>query len=330
MDLSLVVESGVYAGRALQVLGPRYVIGRDPDCNLRPASESVSRYHCEILVQGGRVTVRDLGSMNGTVVNGRRLEDQAATLRDGDRLEVGPLAFTVRIEAPAGVAGTAQSPGGRTTPPPDNLGAAEEVKAGRRPPPVGARTAPLRPTRPSVSDPTPLPKQTGAPGPATAPVAARQAPAGPARTVPGVPPAPPVLDRTTLPATHDVVPTGTTLHAVPALPPASETRPVPPAPAPAAARTEGETVVESAADTLPPDTPLGTEEIRALDEPVEPAAPADAPPADETEAVAKALTEDAKPLTAPTPNRLKPAGDYEGISKAANDILMKMRPKKRK
>lgn len=65
-------------------------IGRRPGLDLTLPSESVSREHAEISCDGKRVSIRDLGSANGTFVNGRRL-DEEVELRPGDRIQFGSV-----------------------------------------------------------------------------------------------------------------------------------------------------------------------------------------------------------------------------------------------
>lgn len=72
------------------------VVGRRPDSDLRVASQDVSRRHCEIAVAKGKVSVKDLGSSNGTYVNGKRVAE--SDLSAGDRLTIGPLTFVVQID----------------------------------------------------------------------------------------------------------------------------------------------------------------------------------------------------------------------------------------
>ena len=71
-------------------------IGRREDCDLRIAVNDVSRKHCQILLEDGELTVIDLGSSNGTFVNGQRIQKYALTA--GDTLQVGPVAFVVQID----------------------------------------------------------------------------------------------------------------------------------------------------------------------------------------------------------------------------------------
>jgi len=91
----LVVVGGVHDGRVLPVQPP-FLIGRGVECNLRPASDAVSLRHCAIQNRQGRPVILDLGSTNGTFVNGVQLTCDFP-LRDGDELRVGPLHLLVRV-----------------------------------------------------------------------------------------------------------------------------------------------------------------------------------------------------------------------------------------
>ena len=71
-------------------------IGRREDCDLRIAVNDVSRKHCQILLEHGELTVIDLGSSNGTFVNGQRVQKHGLTA--GDTLQVGPVSFVVQID----------------------------------------------------------------------------------------------------------------------------------------------------------------------------------------------------------------------------------------
>ena len=100
MKLSLIVSGGVHGGKAIPINLPQFVIGRDPQCQLRPASAAISKRHCAIMVRGGQVFVRDFGSTNGTFVNGELVQGEVE-LHGGDNLKVGPLEFTVGLEVTA-------------------------------------------------------------------------------------------------------------------------------------------------------------------------------------------------------------------------------------
>jgi DNA-binding winged helix-turn-helix (wHTH) protein len=79
------------------------LIGRGEDCLIRLDSRNVSRHHARLVVSGDRVAVEDLGSKNGTWLNGRRIEG-THELEDGDELAIGQskLVFSVRGPAAAG------------------------------------------------------------------------------------------------------------------------------------------------------------------------------------------------------------------------------------
>ena len=74
-------------GRTLPLSGPRAVIGRSRECEVRVDDANVSRHHCEVVDEAGGWSVVDLGSTNGTELNGRRID--RAGLSDGDRITVG-------------------------------------------------------------------------------------------------------------------------------------------------------------------------------------------------------------------------------------------------
>jgi len=96
MEVRLKVLVGPNAGRELPVVGPKFLVGRAEDCQLRPRSDLISRHHCVLLVEEGLVAVRDFGSKNGTSVNGARVRGECE-LKSGDKLTIGPLEFEVAI-----------------------------------------------------------------------------------------------------------------------------------------------------------------------------------------------------------------------------------------
>jgi pSer/pThr/pTyr-binding forkhead associated (FHA) protein len=101
MKVQLIVVQGKPEGKVIPLAGPKFKIGRGETCHLRPASEQVSREHAEFTITADTVTVNDLGSRNGTLVNGKAITE-AVTLKKGDLVQVGPLTFAVAIEgAPA-------------------------------------------------------------------------------------------------------------------------------------------------------------------------------------------------------------------------------------
>jgi hypothetical protein len=74
-------------GREVPVTGDRVVLGRSRECDIRLADANVSRRHAEVRHEDGSYWVIDLGSTNGTELNGRRIE--RAELSDGDRITLG-------------------------------------------------------------------------------------------------------------------------------------------------------------------------------------------------------------------------------------------------
>jgi pSer/pThr/pTyr-binding forkhead associated (FHA) protein len=99
MKLSLVVlTAGKMEGKVLEIKVPQFLIGRDAECQLRPASPLISKRHCAIHQRDGQVFVEDFGSTNGTHVNDQPVTGEVE-LNNGDLLKVGPIQFTVRLDA---------------------------------------------------------------------------------------------------------------------------------------------------------------------------------------------------------------------------------------
>lgn len=78
-----------------------HVIGRDPGASIWIDSGLVSRRHASITVTRDDVVLTDLGSRNGTFVNGRRI-DSAHAIIDGDRISIGPVQMIVRTRSSPG------------------------------------------------------------------------------------------------------------------------------------------------------------------------------------------------------------------------------------
>ena len=90
---ALVVRAGGgIAGETFTPAGARTLIGRSPECDVFLDDVTVSRRHAELLRDGEQLTIRDLGSLNGTFVNRKRVE--SAALRDGDEVQVGKYRMT--------------------------------------------------------------------------------------------------------------------------------------------------------------------------------------------------------------------------------------------
>jgi pSer/pThr/pTyr-binding forkhead associated (FHA) protein len=102
MKLSLVVAEGAHKGKVIPISLAQFLIGRDPQCHLRPASSMISKRHCALLVRNGKVLVRDFSSTNGTFVNDEKVEGEA-DLNNDDQLKIGPLLFFVKLETTVSV-----------------------------------------------------------------------------------------------------------------------------------------------------------------------------------------------------------------------------------
>jgi hypothetical protein len=83
----LVVMRGPNAGSRFRLDGDLTTAGRHPDSDIFLDDVTVSRRHAEFYREGGRFTVRDVGSLNGTYVNGSRIEE--AELNGGDEVQIG-------------------------------------------------------------------------------------------------------------------------------------------------------------------------------------------------------------------------------------------------
>ena len=73
-------------------------IGRTARADFVVEAALVSRLHCRLTAGRDGLTVEDLGSTNGTLVNGRRVD--RSPLEPGDTLQVGRLSFEVKRDAP--------------------------------------------------------------------------------------------------------------------------------------------------------------------------------------------------------------------------------------
>ncbi|GAA4217851.1 FHA domain-containing protein [Actinocatenispora rupis] len=90
----LVAVRGPSVGTRYPVAADTVTIGRNPGSDIRLDHVTVSRRHAEVHRTGGRFSVADLGSLNGTYVNQERVE--SATLEDGDELQIGKFRLVFR------------------------------------------------------------------------------------------------------------------------------------------------------------------------------------------------------------------------------------------
>jgi DNA-binding winged helix-turn-helix (wHTH) protein len=89
-----------------------HVLGRDPDAEIFLDSPGISRRHALIRISGGRATITDLGSKNGTFVGDQRV-DGSTSLGDGDVIGVGSVKLTLTSRQTPSSTETEQDPGSR-------------------------------------------------------------------------------------------------------------------------------------------------------------------------------------------------------------------------
>jgi S1-C subfamily serine protease len=141
--MQLKISSGGNAGQTVEVTGSEFTIGREAGCELVLADGKASRRHAALKpLPDGRATLYDLGSSNGTFVNGQRI--QSTVLSGGEQIQIGDSVMSAVVEsaAPAGVGG-ATSVGAAPPAPaqPQQPPAPQQPYAGQPAPP----TQPLTP-----------------------------------------------------------------------------------------------------------------------------------------------------------------------------------------
>ena len=104
MTVKLLVVHGRPQGKALLFPRGEFVFGRGVECHIRSNSDWVSRQHCLLRVGDDGVHLRDLGSRNGTLVNGARVQGERR-LQSGDKLQVGALVFQLEVDDQAASSG---------------------------------------------------------------------------------------------------------------------------------------------------------------------------------------------------------------------------------
>lgn len=95
----LVVLTDSLKGLSHELKVERTTVGRVEDNTFQIAESSVSSHHCEILLKGNDVVVKDLNSTNGTFINGERVTE--ATLKPGQTLRLGQVELKLDGPAPA-------------------------------------------------------------------------------------------------------------------------------------------------------------------------------------------------------------------------------------
>ncbi len=111
----LVVLNTGMSGRSVDLSVDKTTIGRVDDNTFQIADPSVSSHHCEVLLRGTEVVIKDLGSTNGSYINGEQITEKA--LKPGQTLRLGQVELRLETEgAPASAAPAA--PGAAPAPAP--------------------------------------------------------------------------------------------------------------------------------------------------------------------------------------------------------------------
>lgn len=95
----LVVLSAGMTGRTQELKVDKTTIGRVEDNTFQIAEPSVSSHHCEVLLRGSEVVVRDLNSTNGTYINGEKVTEKA--IKPGQILRLGQIELRLETDVPA-------------------------------------------------------------------------------------------------------------------------------------------------------------------------------------------------------------------------------------
>jgi hypothetical protein len=155
MKLNLIVlTAGKQQGKTIPVRLPQFLVGRDPQCQLRPASPLISKRHCAIIQRDGKAYLRDFDSTNGSYVNNERVRGEQE-LHDQDQLKIGPIELQISLAPTPSVS--------KPTPPPP-------TKESKKLPGPGIKKAPPGPDaegKPEEKAPAPVPSAPAASGGST-------------------------------------------------------------------------------------------------------------------------------------------------------------------
>ena len=144
----LVMTQGPQPGQTFTLDKDFISVGRDPGNDITINHPQISRQHARLMRQGGMLVLEDLGSTNGTFVNGMRLTSPH-TLANGDVVGLGDSVTLTFYGQPSGAEETIVARPGMVPPPP--------------PPPARPVAAPPRPPAPQTAPPPPPPPPFAAP-----------------------------------------------------------------------------------------------------------------------------------------------------------------------
>ncbi|MBI5800651.1 MAG: FHA domain-containing protein [Verrucomicrobia bacterium] len=99
----LVLLTEGFTGRSFELKAERSTVGRLEDNSFQIPAPSVSGHHCELLLQGNDVVVKDLDSTNGTFINGEQVTEAKLTV--GQSIRFGSVEARLEASAPTGATG---------------------------------------------------------------------------------------------------------------------------------------------------------------------------------------------------------------------------------
>lgn len=166
-NFSLVIQAGPNPGLRTGLAKDSFIIGRDPGSDLHIQDIEVSRRHARLIAQSGGFVLEDLGSTNGTFVNGERVRT-ITVLRPGDEIRLGEI-VTLRYELDLNTLETTPptpAPQRRSVVPPPptaSLPHLEERPAAAPAPERRTAPPPARPAAPASQAPLPPPSRPDEP-----------------------------------------------------------------------------------------------------------------------------------------------------------------------
>jgi pSer/pThr/pTyr-binding forkhead associated (FHA) protein len=144
----LVVLTQSMAGRSFDLAGERTTVGRVEDNAFQIAEPSVSSRHCEILLRGEDIVIKDLNSTNGTFINGEKISE--GVLKPGQTLRLGNVELKLDVPGAPAALSTPAAPSAPVAGPSPSA-----------PAPATPPAAPASPSTPAASSPTKKAVATG-------------------------------------------------------------------------------------------------------------------------------------------------------------------------
>jgi pSer/pThr/pTyr-binding forkhead associated (FHA) protein len=139
----LVLTAGKQEGKLLEIKLPQFLIGRDPQCQLRPASPLISKRHCAIIQRDGKAFIRDFDSTNGTFVNDEPVKGERE-LKHDDQLKIGPIQLKVTLDLTSNTPAPPTKSASNTPAPPTKALPAKPAPSKSDTPPPATATAPKK------------------------------------------------------------------------------------------------------------------------------------------------------------------------------------------